>query len=112
MIDPNETYKINTKTNNKTNAEVNCLQYSGENENTVDFIPTSIFDTFGNLEILYISKNQNFKIMKPQYLRNATKLKLLFIFGNQVTNLDENLFVEAENLEYVSFEENKIESIH
>ena len=111
MIDPNETYTINTKANKKTNAEVNLLQYSPNNENTVDFIPSSIFDTFVNLETLIIDKNQNFKIMKPQYLRNA-KLKLLLLFNNKITNLDENLFVEAENLEYINFEQNKIESIH
>ena len=112
MTDPNVTYTINTKVNKKTNAEVNFLQYKTENGNTVAFIPSSIFDTFVNLETLIIDKNQNFKIMKPQYLRNASKLKLLFIFENKITNLDENLFVEAENLEYIDFEDNKIESIH
>ena len=112
MVDPNVTYTINTKANNKTNAEVNYLLYSAKNGNTVDFIPSSIFDTFANIEVLDISVKQNFKIMKPQYLRNASKLKLLFIFENKITNLDENLFVEAENLEYIDFEDNKIESIH
>ena len=112
ITDPNETYEINTKANTKANAEVICLQYSAENGNTVDFIPNSIFNTFVNLEVLLIRENQNFKIMKPQYLKDAKKLKLLLIFGNKITNLDENLFVEADNLEYISFEENKIESIH
>ena len=112
MVDPNVTYTINTKANNKTNAEVNYLLYSAKNGNTVDFIPSSIFDTFANIEVLDISVKQNFKIMKPQYLRNATKLKAFIIVDNQITNLDENLFVEAKNLQYISFGYNKIENIH
>ena len=112
VTDLNETYEINTKANTKTNAEVNFFQYKAKNENTVDFIPNSIFDIFANLEVLLIGKNQSLKIIKPQYLKNATELKLLIIFGNQVTYLDENLFVEAKNLEYIDFRYNKIESIH
>ena len=112
VIDPNESYPINTRDNKISNTEINYFVYNSKNRNTIDFIPISIFDTFTNLQVLFINNNQNFKTLKPQYLKNATKLTLFIVQKNIISNLDKNLFVEAGNLEYISFALNKIKSIH
>ena len=78
----------------------------------VKFIPYSLFDTFVNLEYLYIGSNNSFKTLKREYLRYALKLKNLDIYQNLIEKIDRHVFSAARNLEHINLSENKIESIH
>ena len=98
-----------TSLNIKSNAEVTMVIY---NQNlTVKFIPNSLFETFVNLEYLFISFKNKFETMKREYLRNANKLKNLHVYENSIQKLDRNVFLEAKNLEYINLQFNEIESI-
>lgn len=96
----------NTSNNVKTNAAVEVVLY----RNSLNFIPNSIFTTFVNLEQLWVGKH--FIDMEPDYLRNASKLKIFGVEDNDLTVLKANLFVGAPNLQYINFRNNKITSIH
>ena len=99
-----------TSENPRSNEEVTMVHYdSGQ---IVKFIPNSLFDTFSNLELLYVYSNNNFKTMKREYLQNANKLKNLHIYQNLLKKIDGNVFSEAKNLEHINFAHNQIESIH
>ena len=99
-----------TTRNTKSNREVTMVAYYPSH--TVKFIPNSLFDTFLNLEYLLIYSNNKFETMRREYLRNANKLKNLWIYKNSVRKIDGNVFLEAKKLEHVNFESNKIESVH
>ena len=50
--------------------------------------------------------------MKREYLRNANKLKNLWINNNSVKKIDGNVFSKAKSLEHINFKYNQIVSIH
>ena len=105
-----EEVTTDTSLNKKSNAEVTMVQY--QLYHSVEFIPNSLFDTFENLEYLVIESRNKFETMKREYLRNANKLKNLWINNNSIKKIDGNVFSEAKSLEYMNFRFNKIESIH
>ena len=100
----------NTSKNTKSNDEVTSVYYYWGQ--TVKFIPNSLFDTFSNLEFLYVDYKNKFETMKREYLQNATKLKNLKIFRNSLRIIDGNVFSEAKNLEHINLSDNQIMSIH
>ena len=83
-----------------------------QQHNIVKFIPNSLFTTFKNLEYFCMRYNAEFEDLKPEFLKNASKLIAFQIWFNPITKLGENLFVEALNLVYINLENNNIESIH
>ena len=97
--------KTNSR-NRNSNYEVTTVWY--ESGNMVKFIPNSLFTTFVNLEFLYIHYNNKFETMKPEYLRNAKKLKNIYIRNNSVKKLNAQVFAEANNLEHINFYGNQI----
>lgn len=110
LINESEPVTTNTELNELSNDEVTMVWYNSNS--TVKFIPNSLFTTFKNLEYLNIGANNTFEIMKPEYLKNAKSLKVLWVYENSVKRLDGKIFVEAPNLEHINFERNQIESIH
>ena len=110
LLDENEAVTTNTELNLRSNGDVTSVLYNVNNY--VKFIPNSLFNTFANLEALFVSTGNDFVSLKPQYLKNAKKLKVFKVYRNDVKELTEHLFVEASNLEHINFEENQIESIH
>ena len=95
---------------NSRSHEITMVHYN--HSRRVTFIPNSLFLTFTNLDYLFISSANGFETLKPEYLRNAKKLKRLHIYTNSMRRLNANLFVEANNLEHINFAWNSIESIH
>lgn len=93
-------------------GEVKMFQYfSG---NVLKFIPNSIFETFLFLEHFYIfNKDQQFAVLKPEYLKGAKRLKVLQItLQKQFKNLEANSFTEAPILQHINLQNNALESIH
>ena len=99
----------NTGLSNQSNDDVTMVSYDGFK--TIKCIPYSLFTTFVNVEYLYIGLDNHFETLKPEYLKNAKRLKSLQIFQNSVKKLEGNIFVEAPNLENINFNYNQIESI-
>ena len=105
-----EVVTTDTSLNTKSNEDVTLVYYN--HDHTVKFIPNSLFDTFVNLEYLFIHFGNKFETMKREFLRNAIKLKNLQIRYNSVQQIDGNVFSEAKSLEYINFWKNHIKSIH
>ena len=105
-----EAVTTDTSNNTKSNEEVTMVFY--DHEYTVKFIPNSLFDTFTNLEYLFVSYGNKFETMKPEFLQKANKLKNLEIRYNLIKQIDANVFAGANNLEHINLEGNPIKSIH
>ena len=105
-----EEVTTDTSSNEKSNDEVTGVWY--DYNSMVKFIPNSLFTTFVNLEYLIIDYNNQLETMKPEFLRNAKKLKNINIYKNSVKKLNAQVFAEANNLEHINFGHNQIESIH
>ena len=110
LTNDQEEVTTDTSLNAQSNAEVTAVQYFSSE--TVKFIPNSLFETFVNLEYLFISFDNKFETMKREYLQNANKLKNIWIYDNLIQKIDGNVFSEAKNLEHINFESNQIESVH
>lgn len=106
----NEADKVITDTseNTSSNDEVKMVSYWYSD---VKFIPNSLFTTFANLEQIYIAAFQNFTEIRPHFFKNANHLKIIRIYGNDLTRLSANVFVEARNLENINLSYNKIETV-
>ena len=109
LLDETQTFITNTSAKTRSNSEVRALQYY---QGTLKFISSSVFVTFPNLEIFFVGDNQQFEVIKPQHLRNASNLKVFWISGNNISKLEAGIFVEAPNLTYINLQSNKIASIH
>ena len=109
-----ESEEITTMTNHsessKKDSDVQMVCY--EDENIVTFIPNSLFIQFSNLEYFCINKNQDFEVMTPEYLKNATNLKYFVVTGNLITKLNENIFIEAPKIEQINLMQNEITAVH
>ena len=110
LTNDQEEVTTDTSVNTVSNDEVTAVQYNSFE--TVKFIPNSLFKTFVNLEFLLVYYNNKFETMKPEYLRNATKLKNLKIYKNSVQIIDGHVFSEAVKLEHINFAYNQIKAIH
>ena len=108
IFNENETVTTNTEGNPKSNEDIEVVYYNSGN---LKFIPNSLFTTFPNLRRLSAAFT-NTEVIKPQQLKNASKLKVFIVHMNDVTKLTSDLFVEAPNLEHINFSENKITSVH
>lgn len=86
--------------------------YFGTGSGSAKFIPNSVFTTFPKLRVFVYNGGQSLDILKPEYFRNATNLKVLDIEKNDIENLGANLFVHAANLELIDLSNNKIANIH
>lgn len=106
----NESEVINTKPNPKTNDEVQMVLYWRGNQLKV--IPNTLFTTFPNLEYFYISNQQQFKHLQPQFFKNGKNLKVIRIYSNLIAELAANVLAETPNLEHLNLQHNKIEKIH
>ena len=93
----------------KTNDDVELINYSSDN--IMNYIPNSLFTTFVNLKYVVLYSNFGMEDLKPEFLKNAKKLKVFRVEDNIITNLVKNLFLEAINLEYINLQRNRIESI-
>ena len=103
---------VTTITTANTKQKTDVTQFLYNTGCVIKFIPNSIFIDFPNIEYLYIYENQQFEEMKPEYLKNATKLITFRIHKNIISKLDANIFVEAPTLEHINLFGNKIETIH
>lgn len=110
LLIENELVTTDFSANSKPNANVTAFLYHIGND--IKFIPNSIFVDFINIEHFYINSNQGFETMKPEFLRNATKLISFFVHSNIISRLDANIFIEAPTLEHINLQNNKIETIH
>lgn len=107
LVNVEEDFTINTSNNKKTNDDVEIVYLSGN----VRFIPNSLYSIFPKFEKLEVV-NAQLEVVIPSYFKNATNLKTLYIYGNNVTELGPLLFAEAENLEHISLESNEIMTVH
>lgn len=107
-----ESEPVNTITidNQRKNSDVKQVTYVVSNK--VKFIPNSLFVTFINMEYFCISNTEGIEVLKPHFLIGAIKLKVFYVYGNYLRTLEEDLFVEAFNLEHINLRDNKIQSIH
>ena len=105
----NDSVTTDSYGNQRLNSDVRMVDYF--TGNIVKYIPNSIFLTFINMEYFWISKNQQFEVMKPHYLKNAKNLRVFRIDANLITQLDAHIFVEAPNLQYINMRDNKISVI-
>ena len=107
----NENEPVTTKIlgHTKLNSEVQGVYYAS---GKIKIIPSSIFSGFINLEYFFIEAGQSFEVIRPDSFRNCRKLKVIWIRGNEITRLDDNLFLSATTLEYINLQNNKILSIH
>ena len=110
LVNDQEEVTTDTSENERSDEEVTAVDYN--HSYTVKFIPNSIFQTFRNLEYLYISSNNQFDTMKREYLRHAKKLKNLWFHYSDLEKINGNVFVEAKRLEHINFQHGKIKSIH
>lgn len=78
----------------------------------IKFIPNSLFATFLNLEYFMIFDNNRLEVLKPEFLKNAKKLKVFRVQYNEIKVLSKNVFREAPSLENINLRNNKIESVH
>ena len=93
----------------KTNDDVEVIDY--DSKNIMKYIPNSLFTTFVNLKHVVLFRDFRLEDLKPEFLKNAKKLKMFRVQDNIITHLVENLFLEAINLEYINLQRNRIESI-
>ena len=110
LVNDQEEVTTDTSNNTKSNEEVTMVFY--DYEHTVKFIPNSLFDTFKNLEYLFISYGNGLATIKPNFFKDAHKLKNLKIHYNVIRQIGANSFAEAKNLEHINLEGSPIETIH
>ena len=82
LIDHSTPVTTNTAANLRSNDDVELIYYK---DNVVKVLSTTIFDTFPNAEYFCIDSGQHFEIMKPEYLKNAHKLKVFQVFNNSIS---------------------------
>ena len=51
----------------------------------IKFIPNSLFATFPNLEYFMIFDNNRLDVLKPEFLKNAKRLKVFRVQSNRIT---------------------------
>ena len=94
---------------NRSNDDVQMVHY--DKSSFVEYIPTSIYMTFPNLERLVVISN-DLHDLQPQYFRNGTNLNAIKMKDGTVSELVSDVFHGVPNLEYINFENNEIKSIH
>ena len=109
VLTENEPVTTLTTANTKQITDVTAFLYNSGC--LIKFITNSIYTTFPNLEHFFINDNQGFEFIRPEFLKNASKLITLIIRNNIISKLDANIFVEAPTLEHINLHSNKIETI-
>lgn len=89
------------------NEDVRVLQFQ---ETTVNFIPRGLNLIFPNLDKLKI-KNCGLKRITREDLVGLEKLRHLYLDGNELTSLPDDLFIDMPNLKWINFGCNKIEFV-
>ena len=107
LLNETEPVITHTSTNNQTNQRVDAITYSGGN---VKFVPNSVFEVFPNILIFSMFATK-LEVLRPEFWKNAKKLKVIYIPQSNLKRLDANLFVEAENLEHINLNFNAIETV-
>ena len=104
----NEEITTNIARNILPSENITSLEY--KSENTLKFIPKSIFQQFPQIQLLFIS-NSKLTQLKQNYFKNAENLKFLKISQNPLKELADDTFGEALNLDNINLEQNEIEMI-
>jgi hypothetical protein len=79
-------------------------------ESSIQSIPSILFDTFRNLEILELN-GVGLRNIFPQSFNRADDLKVLQMYGNKMTSLPAYSFLGATNLEVVDLSSNLLTNI-
>lgn len=90
-----------------TNNHVRAVEISRQ---TCSFVPQRIKNFFPNLELLQI-QNSRLKVITQGDLKPFSKLRVVHMAANQLTNLDNNLFDFNPNLVRVDFKHQHFKTI-
>jgi Leucine-rich repeat (LRR) protein len=103
-----DVFDVNDHLPNKTNDHVKMVTFT---RSTVESLPTDIFKSFPNMEILDLI-DCKVSTWTRDNLKNAKRLKKLWLDKNQIAELADNLFLgAASSLEVLILRENKIAKI-
>lgn len=109
LLDKKSVVTIAAETNTRTIENVNFIRFIS---NKIKFIPNSVFTIFSNLDLIEIQHNRQFETIDREFFKGATKLRVVYIPSNNISELDGNIFVEAPNLHYINLRNNSITHIH
>jgi Leucine-rich repeat (LRR) protein len=78
---------------------------------TINFMPRGLNDIFPNLIVITIN-NAGMKELHQSDLKHFPRLRVLSLYDNAITIVEQNLFKFNRELEYINFNSNKIRQIH
>lgn len=78
-------------------------------KSTMFSLPQEIFHTFVNIEELYVT-GSNLKVINPS--KKCTKLKKVYVSGNQLEKIDRDAFKYCPNIDVVDANDNKLEKFY
>ena len=95
--------------NEKTLKDIIRIQIQSSN---ITNVPTNLIEVFPELQYIYIFENEGIKTLSPEILKNGDKLNQFWGYQNGLTEVLENTFQGAPNLEAIGLQSNKIRTIH
>lgn len=74
------------------------------------YVPSGIAENFKNIKVLIIA-NTGLRVITQVDLKPLKKLRNLYVDNNQLTSLDDDLFLSNPSIEYINVSNNQIKSV-